>query len=370
MKQKRSISVLSIWLVIMLILQTLTFAVPASATSVIDPTTEASAVDESINTDNTPANEDSTASTDEPSINEGEPVNTDEPASNEGGSENTDEPTSNEGGSENTDEPASNEGGAASTNEPASDEENTVDTDKPADNEADPSEAEMPLDMPSELIMPMSVGPTDKTAIFMAANSSFPLEVKQGDTVIDPNGSIKGRQQFTLKSEGLNLPVNGDDLNPTNANPEMYIQKGDWIELKREDHFKEVVLPTATKVLNAQTESGMRKLGTAYFTPNSIRIVFDGDDNFFNGVGRNIVFSFETTADADVTGMAYGEIKPINIFGTAYQLENPNVTAAYSITLVADNAPKNGSWTWWYPNQQAYKDGYLNFQYGLCARNL
>ncbi|WP_337988255.1 DUF7601 domain-containing protein [Lysinibacillus macroides] len=362
MKQKRSISVLSIWLVIMLILQTLTFAVPASATSVIDPTTEVSAVDESINTDNTPANEDSTASTDEPSINDGEPVNTDEPASNEGGSENTGEPTSNEGGSENMDEPASNEGDSASTNEPASDEENTVDTDKPADNEADPSEAEMPLDMPNKLIMPMSVGPTDKTAIFMAANLSFPLEVKQGNAVIDPNGTIQGRQQFTLKSEGLDLPVNGDDSNPTNANPEMYIQKGDWIELKREDHFKEVVLPTATKVLNAQTESGMRKLGTAYFTSNSIRIVFDGDDNFFNGVGRNIVFSFETTADTDVTGMAYGEIKPIDIFGAAYQLRNPDVTAAYSITLAADNAPKNGSWTWWYPNQQAYKDGYLTFQ--------
>lgn len=127
--------------------------------------------------------------------------------------------------------------------------------------------------------------------------------------------------------------MNGDDPNPTNADPDKYIQKGDWIELNREDYFKEVVLPTATKTLNAQTESGMKQLGTAYFTPNSIKIVFNGDDNFFNGVGRDIVFSFETTADADVTGMEYGETKPINIFGSAYQLSNPDVAAAYRITL-------------------------------------
>ncbi|WP_342471715.1 SpaA isopeptide-forming pilin-related protein [Metasolibacillus sp. FSL H7-0170] len=186
----------------------------------------------------------------------------------------------------------------------------------------------------AKVILPMSVGlPTDKTALFMEANAPFPLEVKQENAVINPNGIIQGRQQFVLKSEGLNVPVNGDDSNPTNADPMKYIQKGDWIELTREDYFKEVLLPTATKVLNAQTESGMRQLGTAYFTPNSIKIEFNGDDNFFNGVGRNIVFSLETTADADVTGMAYGETKPIDIFGAVYQLKNPDVTATYSITL-------------------------------------
>lgn len=174
---------------------------------------------------------------------------------------------------------------------------------------------------------------TDKTSVFMTANSAFPVEVTQGGNSIAPGGTIQGRQQFTLKSEGLKIPVNGDDPDPTNADPEQYIQKGDRIELKREDHFKEVVLPTATKTLMAQTESGIKTLGTAYFTPNSIRIVFNGDDSFFNGVGRSVVFSFETTADADVTGMGYGDTKPITIFGGAYQLKNPDVTAGYSINL-------------------------------------
>ncbi|AET58193.1 conserved repeat domain protein [Paenibacillus terrae HPL-003] len=190
------------------------------------------------------------------------------------------------------------------------------------------------LAMPANLVAIAAVS-TDKTAVFMEANPTFPLKVTQGNAVIDPNGIIQGRQPFTLKSEGLKVPVNGDDTNPTNANLDLYIQKGDWIELKKEDYFKEVVLPTATKTLNAQTESGMKQLGTAYFTPNSIRVVFNGDDNFFNGVGRGIVFSFETTADADVTGMNYGDTKPINIFGGAYQLKNPDVTPAYSITLTS-----------------------------------
>ncbi|MNO43796.1 Pilin precursor [compost metagenome] len=186
--------------------------------------------------------------------------------------------------------------------------------------------------VPNDFVV-MAVVPTDKTAVFMEANSTFPLEVTQENAVIDPNGIIQGRQSFTLKSEGLKVPVNGDDPNPTNSDPEKYIQKGDWIELKRENYFKEVVLPTSTKTLNAQTETGMKQLGTVYFTRDSIRIVFNGDDNFFNGVGRGIAFSFETTADADVTGMEYGDTKSINIFGGAYQLKNTDVTAAYSITL-------------------------------------
>src|SRR5690606_28138226 len=41
----------------------------------------------------------------------------------------------------------------------------------------------------------------DKTGVFMGANAVFPLEVKQGGAVIDPGGTILGRQQFTLKSE-------------------------------------------------------------------------------------------------------------------------------------------------------------------------
>ena len=344
----------------MLILQTLTFAVPASATSVIDPTTEASAVDESINTDNTPANEDSTASTDEPSINEGEPVNTDEPASNEGGSENTDEP-------------ASNEGGAASTNEPASDEENTVDTDKPADNEADPSEAEMPLDMPSELIMPMSVGPTDKTDVFITANpiGTFPLMVKQGDplVVVNPTEDILGRTSFTLESLGLKVPVRGDNPGLFLTNPELFIQKGDTVELKREDYFPRVKTSANTKVVYAPGGLGSPvKLATIYFTEDSIRIVFDGDDYFFGGVATNITFGFETAANADLSGLDYGSTTPINIFGSTYQLVNPELDLSYSITIEADNVRTPANWS--HPNVKAYQDGYLTFTSTASAFDL
>ncbi|MEK8130815.1 DUF5979 domain-containing protein, partial [Paenibacillus filicis] len=183
----------------------------------------------------------------------------------------------------------------------------------------------------------ITVGPADKTAVLMGANSPFPLTVQQGTpaVVIPPGGTIQGRQPFTLKSEGLKVPVNGDDADPTNADPSLYIQKGDWIELKSADHFQEAVLPTATKPLMAQTESGSKKLGTAYFTPVSIKVLFDGDEGFFNGVGRAVTFGFETTANSDLSGMDYGDTKPISMFGKTYQLKNPDVTAAYSITLTS-----------------------------------
>ncbi|ETT69398.1 DUF5979 domain-containing protein [Paenibacillus sp. FSL H8-0457] len=222
------------------------------------------------------------------------------------------------------------------------------------------SVTEAVYDVPNNSLV-KTAGPTDKTVLFMDANSIFPLKVTQG-TDIAPGGTIQGRQAFTLKSEGLKVPVNGDDADPTNADPNLYIQKGDWIELKRDDYFAEVVLPTATKPLMATTETGQKQLGIAYFTPNSIKIVFNGDDVFFNGIGRAVTFGFETTANSDVTGMNYGDTKPISIFGGAYELKNPDVTPAYSINLTGNNWPKNGSWTWWYVTVPAYQDGYLTFQ--------
>ena len=68
----------------------------------------------------------------------------------------------------------------------------------------------------------MAAVPMDKTSVFMGSNGSFPLELKQGNVVINQNGTIQGRQPFTLKSEGLKVPVNGDDSNPTNADPEIH----------------------------------------------------------------------------------------------------------------------------------------------------
>lgn len=208
-----------------------------------------------------------------------------------------------------------------------------------------------------------SVKAEDKTSVFMTANQlPFPLTVTQNKADVPQGGIIQGRQQFTLKSGSLNVPVNGDDPHPTTADPSAYIQKGDWIELKRDDYFKEVILSTSTKTLSAVTEVGTKKLGTAYFTQDSIKIVFDGDDYFFSGVGRGVILNFETTANSDLTGMNFGDTKSISIFGSNYQLKNPEVTPAYAITLTADNAPKDGKWTWWYPNQKAYQDGYLTFR--------
>jgi len=324
MKRKRSLSVLSFWLVVMLVLQTLTFAVPASADSLTSPA-DNYVEGETVDSGNAASIEGETVDSNNAAGTEGETVDPGNAAGTEG---ETVDPGNAAGTEGETVDPGNTTGTEGESNDTTEDANNEAET--------EPLEEDVLSDAPTGVVPLLSVGvPTDKTAVFMEANTSFPLEVKQGDplAVIDPNGTIQGRQQFTLKSEGLAAPVNGDDPNPTNADPEKYIQKGDWIELKREDYFKEVLLPTATKVLNAQTESGMKQLGTAYFTPSSIKIVFNGDDNFFNGVGRGIVFSFETTADADVSGMAYGDTKPINIFGTAYQLNNTDVTAAYSITL-------------------------------------
>ncbi|MCG7378090.1 hypothetical protein MH215_13895 [Paenibacillus sp. ACRSA] len=246
---------------------------------------------------------------------------------------------------------------------PASEEEEANDaTEEPSSDSPTLTPEAEPNPQANSMVGLMAVDPSDKTAVFMDANATFPLKVTQG-TEVAPGGTIQGRQAFTLTSEGLKVPVMGDYVGTQDQNdPTKYMQKGDFIELKRDTYFKEVVLPTTTRDLNATTESGLKKLGTVYFTPNSIRIVFNGDDLFFNGIGKAVTFSFDTTANSDVTGLNYGDSKPISIFGGAYQLKNPDVTPAYSINLAGDNWPKNGSWTWWYITVPAYQDGYLTIQ--------
>lgn len=290
MKRKRSISMLSFWLTVMLILQTLTYAVPATASTTTDLTAEEYAESESANIDNT-------------------------------------EETSTDGAT--------------------LDETNATVT-------QDSAIVTLPV------VAPMSLGPTDKTSIFVGSNS-FPLVVQQDNAIVNQGEEIQGRKNFTLKLENLKIPVRGDDPNPTEADLSLYITKGDWIELKREDYFKDVILSAGTRNLTAQTQTGPKQIATVQFSVNSIKITFNGDDQFFNGIGRDVKLSFETTATADVDGMGYGETKPITIFGSVYQLKNPDVTPAYEITLTADNAPKTPTWTWWYPNLQAYRDGYLKF---------
>ncbi|PQP84156.1 hypothetical protein C0Q44_06050 [Paenibacillus sp. PCH8] len=202
------------------------------------------------------------------------------------------------------------------------------------DDVPDESSSDVEDDSPSKTALQlMAAEPADKTTVFMDANPTFPLTVTQG-TDVAPGGTIQGRQAFTLKSERLRVPVMGDYAGTADQDDTTkYIQKGDSIELKRDSYFNEVVLPTATKALMATTDSGVKQLGIAYFTPDSIKIVFNGDDGFFNGVGRAVTFGFETTANSDVTGLNYGETKPITIFGGVYELKNPDVTAAHSITL-------------------------------------
>ncbi|GAA0133472.1 hypothetical protein YSY43_03120 [Paenibacillus sp. YSY-4.3] len=224
-----------------------------------------------------------------------------------------------------------------------------------------------PVALPPAFPMALMAGPADKTAMFMGVNDPFPLEVVQNNQTVDPNGTIQGRQPFTLKSEGLKVPVNGDDADPTNANPDLYIQKGDWIELKRDDYFEEVVLPTATKTLMASTEFGQKQLGIAYFTPDSIKIVFNGDESFFNGVGRAVTFGFETTANSDVTGLVYGESKPISIFGGAYQLKNPDVTPAYSITLASPGMIRWDQYSYRGIQHEQFVEGAITWQSTVSA---
>ncbi|MGC6589393.1 DUF7601 domain-containing protein [Paenibacillus sp. Dod16] len=215
--------------------------------------------------------------------------------------------------------------------------------------EADSSSAEEPpsvteavYDEPASAPMALAAGPTDKTSLFMGKNDPFPLTVSQGTPSseiksttapgYDPNvDKINGRQTFTITSESLRVPMRSDS-DTDEKNSDTYIQKGDFIELKKADYFQGVTLTKATKDLDVTLFGQNYKLGTAYFTETSIKVVFDGDDSLFLQ-GTNVNFRFDTTANADVAGMDYGTTKPLALFGSGYMLENPEVTAKYSISL-------------------------------------
>ncbi|MFM9280787.1 DUF7601 domain-containing protein [Paenibacillus jiagnxiensis] len=212
----------------------------------------------------------------------------------------------------------------------------------------EPSSADEPPSVPEVVYAPpmnlavIAADPLDKTELLTEANKPFPLTVTQGtpsseiksttapgyDPIVD---KINGRQTFTITSENLRVPMRSDNDVDAN-NPDTYIQKGDFIELKQADYFQGVTLTSATKVLNVTLFGQNYKLGTAYFNLDSIKVVFDGDESLFLQ-GRDVSFSFDTTAKADVNGMDYGTTKPLTIFGSGYMLENPKVTAKYNISL-------------------------------------
>ncbi|MCM3262100.1 SpaA isopeptide-forming pilin-related protein [Paenibacillus lautus] len=204
------------------------------------------------------------------------------------------------------------------------------------------SVTEAVYDVPASAPMALAAGPTDKTSLFMGKNDPFPLTVSQGAPSseiksttapgYDPNvDKINGRQTFTITSESLRVPMRSDEGIDVNE-PNTYIQKGDFIELTQADWFEGVTLTNATTVLNVTLFGQNYKLGTAYFTETSIKVVFDGDDSLFLQ-GKNVYFRFDTTAKADVAGMGYGTTKPLALFGSGYMLENPEVTAKYNISL-------------------------------------
>ena len=63
------------------------------------------------------------------------------------------------------------------------------------------------------------------------------------------------------------------DSDTDEKNSDTYIQKGDFIELKQADYFQGVTLTKATKDLDVTLFGQNYKLGTAYFTETSIKVV-------------------------------------------------------------------------------------------------
>jgi len=175
------------------------------------------------------------------------------------------------------------------------------------------------------LIMPLAA-PGDKTALILAKNSPFPLEVKQNNTVVYPGGTIEGRQTFTMNSVGIKVPVHAD--NPAAADSEKILQN-DYIFLDQAIYFPKVILTTSGKqdiLINGE------KIATATFSAAGIRIDFNGLAKFFTQAA-NISIGFEVTAKGNVTGMGYDDSMDISIFDSDFQLHNPDVTANYNITL-------------------------------------
>ncbi|MGE6229964.1 DUF7601 domain-containing protein [Paenibacillus chitinolyticus] len=216
--------------------------------------------------------------------------------------------------------------------------------------------------VPGNLVK-LAANPSDKTAVLMGANSPFPLEVTQDGNVLKTGDVIHGRKPFSLKSADIKIPVKGDAADPNTVDLSTVILQGDYILLDKAAYFAEVILPNATMTL--KEKSGF-KIGTAYFSEAGIKVVFDGDERFFNGQGSSVTFGFESTAKADVSGINYGDQKPIDIFGAGYMLENPAVTPAYNITMKSNsNASENG---WIY--EAEFVEGAIEWRVEVSATDM
>lgn len=216
--------------------------------------------------------------------------------------------------------------------------------------------------LPAKLIS-LAADLTDKTAVLMGANTPFPLEVIQDGKVLQTGEAIHGRKPFSLKSIDIKVPVKGDAADPNTVDGSTVILYGDYVMLDRATYFPEVILPTATMTLR---EKSGYTIGTAHFSDAGIRVVFDGEERFFNGQGRNITFGFESTAKADVTGIGYGQQKPIDIFGANYMLANPSVTPAYSISMKSTSNVSENNWIY----AADFLEGTIEWQVEIAAMDM
>ncbi len=210
------------------------------------------------------------------------------------------------------------------------------------------------------LIMPLAVQPGDKTELIVQANPSFPLEVKQNNAVVAPNGTIMGRQTFTMRSTGIRIPVHAD--NPEAEDSEKILQN-DYIVLDKATFFPKVDLTTTGKqdiLINGE------KIATATFAAASIRIDFNGLAKFFTQAA-NIFIGFEVSAKGDVMGLAYGESIDTVIFGSQYRLENPNVTPNYNITLTSPGMVKWDQYSYRGLQSTQFIEGAVTWQSTISA---
>lgn len=179
----------------------------------------------------------------------------------------------------------------------------------------------------------------DKTG----ALENLRAELKQGEDKIEEGGKLNGKEKVSVDIF-FDVPVEGDE--PT---PPVIINRNDTAEFDLSDGFKLL----EGKTVELKEKSGTNVIGHAKISLNpdtkvvSAHIIFDGDEEVFDGTLNTVSGWFHLDFDLDTSDIPQKEgEKQIYVLDKSYTVVIPPVEIVYEVKKSGNFNMKNHSVEW------------------------
>ncbi len=198
-----------------------------------------------------------------------------------------------------------------------------------------PEETPAPTETPASAL----IIPQDKTDIL----ENVALTVSQNGLEIPENGSLNSQDPLSLRFS-FEVPLHSSETTAVPDEQETRVLKGDWATFPLSEAFRLANEGDATAAEGARIVllwSEEKPVARVEFAADSseARIIFSGDDSFYNGAHENITLTFaaDLIYDAEKAALAPGE-HPLGVAGKNFNvtISEPALTNTDKTSLLID----------------------------------